>query len=308
MRILITGASGFIGAALVRYMAATSHEVIAVYRGRHDRKSIHNVTNLNVEDLTDIPNDILRTIDVVIHAAGFAHVNDQDSVAKEIFEVNVRQTCLLFDQCCVSDVNKVINISSMAVYGDNALLVDDLTEISPTSLYGYSKLVSEQHLFGLSSRSDLEYTNLRPPLVYGQGAPGNYERVRLLMERVGWLPVPLPDCENSRTFLSVKGLCSAVEVCITSSVTNGKSYIVADARGISTYQFFNAIAGIVRAQTIRVQLPEYVSSVFESVPVFRKLYKSMYSDLEVVTSKELTNCGYAPLDTLSELNKLITRR
>ena len=302
MRLLITGASGFVGSALVKHFGET-FDIYAVVRGRFIGVLPSRCTVVEALTLDDIPDEILMGVDLVVHAAGVAHVQNATGVADAIYETNVAQACRLFERCGKNSVKKIVNISSIAVYGDISQEIDDFTELCPNNLYGYSKLMAEVYLKDLFVREGVQFTNLRPPLIYGLGAKGNYASVKSLLESTRHLPFPcpIPDSENRRTFLSLNGLCHAVNACVVSEITNGKSYLVADNDSISTFQFFDFVAKSLQVTIVSFHLPKIVISFVNRLPIFGKLYRKMYSDLVVVSSRELVDAGYKA-DIMNDLN------
>jgi UDP-glucose 4-epimerase len=146
--------------------------------------------------------------DAVIHCAAIVHVKEKDS--QKYKTVNTDLTAALAEQAKRDGVRLFVFMSSMSVYGVEGLL-NGVTVISkntpprPASPYGRSKLAAEELLRRMADENFRVYI-LRPPMVYGSGAPGNYGRLSRLAR---WLPV-FPKVDNSRSALSIERLCEVV--------------------------------------------------------------------------------------------------
>ena len=149
MNILITGANGFIGKHLSKYLEKNSFNITRVIRNKkEDQKNIINITEIN--ENTDW-GEILLNIDVVIHLANTAHKPVDLSLAeeKEFINKNLHGTINLANQCVRNNVKKFIYLSSVKVIGEktiNGNKFDELTKTNPQDLYGRLKLKTEKQL------------------------------------------------------------------------------------------------------------------------------------------------------------------
>jgi UDP-glucose 4-epimerase len=174
-RILVTGASGFIGSTIVSYCEEAGFHVVATGRA----KTSELETNYQSLDLITDRNlsDIFEGIDSVIHCAGIAHQFDKSNRESEaIMTDNVRMTENLVKAVIKSKVRRLIYLSSVSVYGKNKNH-DESATCYPDSPYAVSKYQSEQLLLSLTKPYSIQTIILRPATVYGEGDPGNVSRL-----------------------------------------------------------------------------------------------------------------------------------
>ena len=181
MKVLVTGASGFIGSALVQHLSSSAEiQVIGMVRSKTQRPENSNI-EFRFGEICDKKNlDIdLKDIDVVIHTAGRAHIMDDKSSnpLDEFRRINTRGTLNIAMLAANSGVKRFIFLSSIKVNGDSTDLgipfsVD--SEENPKDPYGVSKYEAEVGLRKISCNTNLGVTIIRPPLVYGKGVKGNF--------------------------------------------------------------------------------------------------------------------------------------
>lgn len=158
MRILVTGASGFIGQALCPFL----------------EQSHYIVTKVSIRDNSDIDRIDFTDIDVVIHLAALVH-QMQGAPEQAYMQSNFELTKALADKAKHCGVKKFIFISTVAVYGLNSAKhkLDESAQLNPSSAYGKSKLLAEEYLQNIND-DVFKVCILRLPLVYGYGAKGNF--------------------------------------------------------------------------------------------------------------------------------------
>jgi nucleoside-diphosphate-sugar epimerase len=181
MKILLTGATGFIGKKLIQELLNKDFELSSILRNKTD----------------DFPNDIqqfvigdfakhadysnaLTDIDCVIHLTGKAHVIDKSkaSVLEEFRLINTDLSLNIAKQAAAAGVNRFVFLSSIGVNGNqNIKPFLESDEPNPQEPYAISKHEAEQKLFKLAKETDMGVVIIRPPLVYGANAPGNFGRL-----------------------------------------------------------------------------------------------------------------------------------
>ncbi len=243
MRILVTGASGFVGRALTRSLAAVGYRVRAAAR---DSASIRPAELVEPVALPDLSRRIdwrplLDDVDAVVHCAGIAHASAK--VAEEQYErVNLRATKdLALTASLMPQVRRLVFLSSIRAQSgaaaDHVLTESDAPQ--PTDAYGRSKLAAETFVRGYG----VPATILRPVVVYGPGVRANVAQ----LARIARLPLPLPlrGLTARRSLLARDNLLSAIRFVLEHPATAGETYIVADPTSVSVAE---AIAIMRRAR------------------------------------------------------------
>ena len=224
MRVLVTGASGFVGRAVVTAFARDGRDVRAAARRPPQPPFAAGIEVVQHPDLAQ-PFDwapLLDGIDRVVHLAGIAHTGD---AAAELYDrVNRQATAELAVAAARSGVRHFVFVSSVRAQtgpsADHALTERD--EPAPTDAYGRSKLAAETAV----RASGVPFTILRPALFYGPGVKGNFALL-LRAARSRW-PLPVKDFVNRRSLVSIDNFISALTFVLTSPATIGETYIVAD--------------------------------------------------------------------------------
>ena len=246
MRILLTGATGFIGQALLNELLGKEHEVIAVKRklatGRAGGDSDFLVADISANN-DWLP--ALQGVEAVIHAAARAHVMN-DTVTDPLAEfrkVNVEGTLNLARQAAAAGVKRFIFISSIKVNGEatspgKPFLVSDVP--APEDAYGLSKLEAERGLLQIAAETGLEVVIIRPPLVYGPGVKGNFASMTRLVEK--GLPLPLGAIHNRRSLVGIDNLVALIIRCIDHPAATNQIFLAGDAEDLSTTQLLRGVA------------------------------------------------------------------
>jgi nucleoside-diphosphate-sugar epimerase len=238
MKVLVTGASGFVGRAVVAALAADGDEVHAAVRHAPAVAVPRGIAVVRHGDLAG-PVDwapLLTGIDAVVHLAGIAHAGP--GIAEERYDiVNHRATATLAAAACAARVARMVFVSSIRAQTGPAAdrVVTEADEPRPTDPYGRSKLAAERAV----QHSSLPFTILRPVLVYGPGVKGN---LRTLM-RLAALPVPLPfgALAARRSLLSLANLAAAIGFVLRHDACAGETYVVADPAPLTIAEIVAAL-------------------------------------------------------------------
>mgnify|MGYP004002045347 FL=1 len=181
MKVLLTGATGFIGQALVAELIRQSFSISIAVRQKSNLfpDEVKQFVVRNFESDSDFSASLIG-VDCVIHLAGKAHVIDKNkaSVLDEFRLINTDLTLNLASQAAAAGVNRFIFLSSIGVNGNqNTKPFLESDTHNPQEPYAISKYEAEQGLFKLAEETDMEVVIIRPPLVYGANAPGNFGRL-----------------------------------------------------------------------------------------------------------------------------------
>jgi len=282
--ILITGASGFIGSHL-RDKLGDARLV--------SRKKIigRNTFIINSLDSFVDWSLALEGVDCIVHLASVAH---RSASLDELNEVNVLATTNLAIQAAKSGVKKIVYLSSIGVNGSNTQYgqtFSNLSDTAPWNPYSMSKMVAEKQLSAICLTNNIELAILRPPLVYGKAAPGNYSLLLKLIKKVRFLPFGL--CDNKRSFISVYNLVDLIVfLCQTKNDVAGV-FLPSDNEDVSTKQFLRAVSTSFSRKIIMVPMPKSLMKTIFSMAGKKNLYFQLFGDL-VIEDLELVKLGWAP--------------
>jgi nucleoside-diphosphate-sugar epimerase len=288
-RILVTGASGFIGSALVPSLAAAGHYVRAASRNPSSAVAGGGIECVGLPDLTGGINwDVLLAgIDIVVHLAGIAHrqrheIVDYDKVNREVTD-GLAQACLRHR------VKRLIFLSSIAAQTGSAAdhILTEADEPRPLTAYGHSKLAAEVAI----QQCGVPFTILRPVIVYGPRAAANIR----LMTRIAASPWPLPfgAFRNRRSLVAIDNLIQAIAHCLDSPATLDQIFIVADSEPISLVDMLTVMREATgRSPRLVSVLPSAVKGL---IMIARRgaLWDRIGRELVVSTAK-LQNTGWRP--------------
>ncbi len=236
-RILVTGASGFIGRALVTELAAAGHSVRAAMRQPADVFA-RSVEVVAVSDLTR-PVEwraLLKNIETVVHLAGITHTGP--GVTEDAYDrVNRLATAELARTAQAVGIRHLIFISSIrAQSGPTSAGVVRETDVpQPTNAYGRSKLAAEEAV----RATNVPYTILRPALIYGPGVKGNLARL-VQISQAPW-PLPLGLCRNRRSLLARGNLLAAIHLALEAPAARNETFIVADPTPLTLAEIVTAL-------------------------------------------------------------------
>ncbi|RDD63604.1 NAD-dependent epimerase/dehydratase family protein [Ferruginivarius sediminum] len=241
---LVTGAGGFVGRHVLA--AAEAAGARAAGTGSAGLPSLGNRQardDLVSGEAASHWRELMHGIDAVVHLAGRAHVRDGGQADTEsAFERdNTELTFALARVAADAGVRRFVFLSTIGVNGTST----DVTPFAPddrpnpASPYARSKWHAEQRLWEIASNAGLEVAIVRPPLVYGAGAPGNIRRLARVVER-GW-PMPFGAVRNRRHFMNVEDLADLLVRCALRPEAAGRLFLAADAVAISTPELIRCL-------------------------------------------------------------------
>ena len=296
MRVLITGATGFVGTALTERVSSV-YDTIALVRTQN------HVLSANIQQLIAaniFAADLPENIDVIIHLAGRAHILNEQTTdpLTEFRKVNVEGTLELARQALDRKVKRFIFMSSIGVNG-SVTLQQPFTEDAipqPHADYAVSKLEAEQELKKLFAGSDTELVIIRPPLVYAAHAPGNFARLLKLV--ASNLPLPFAGTNNKRSFVALENLVDFIQTCIEHPNAANQTFLVADQSSISTRELVQYLKQGMGKKAHFIYIPQPLMKLGAACIGKSKLYEQLFESLEVNTTKAQKLLGWiAPLST-----------
>jgi nucleoside-diphosphate-sugar epimerase len=253
-RILVTGASGFVGQALCGVLAHAGYVVRAAVR-RDGAVPAGTAEKVLVGDIGagTVWREALAGVGSVVHLAARAHMlHAQRSELNEYAEINAHATRNLASAAAQAGVRRFVFLSSVKVNGessaDGAFTASDRPH--PQDSYGESKWLGEQLLIEVASDTGMQAAVVRSPLVYGPGVRANFLRLMRWVDS-GW-PIPIGAVRNARSLVSVWNLCDFIALALSSPTAPGRTWMVSDGADLSTPELVRLIA---RAMHRRVTMP-----------------------------------------------------
>ncbi len=247
MKVLVTGATGFVGRALVAKLVALGGlEVLALTR-LNPLDPVSGAIYLPVGDLVAQSGwqKILSGVHTLVHTAARVHIlNDrtEESLA-EFQRVNVEGTLQLARHAAAMGVRRFIFLSSIGVNGVRTGPNTAFSEVdrpNPHNAYALSKLEAEQGLRHISEMSSLEVVIVRPPLVYGPGVKANFAALMRTVKH-SW-PMPLGAVHNQRSMVALDNLVDFIVICMTHSRAANQTFLVSDGQDVSTTELVRGLA------------------------------------------------------------------
>lgn len=305
--ILITGSSGFIGAAALRHLQAQGFDVCPVFRspasaqaaGWDASKGAAIVPELSAQSDWAA---VLAGVEVVLHCAARAHIMRDEALdpLAEYRRVNVQGTLRLAEQAAAAGVRRFVFLSSIGVNGTETVGTpfDPDDTPNPQDSYAQSKWEAEQELQKLASQSGMELVIIRPPLVYGANAPGNFGRLLEAVRRGKHLP--LGAIHNRRTLVGLDNLTDFIRVCLIHPRAAGQVFLVSDAEDISTSALLRQLGLALGRPARLLPIPLSWMLVAASVLGKRALVRKVCGDLQVNISKNHIVLGWSPPVSVEE--------
>lgn len=297
MKILVTGASGFVGRYVCKNLAAARHQVIAVVRSGGVAIEGADV-ELIVPELKELDSisDILATCDAVIHLAGRAHVLNDDSLdpLKEFRKINVGLTASFALSAAQSGVKRFIFVSSIGVNGNftkNKPFTEDDTE-APHDLYAISKLEAENALKHIAAEFDMQYVIVRPTLIFGPNAPGNFGLLLKLAER--GIPLPFGALKAKRNLLSAWNFADFLRVCVEFPGHLEETFLIADQQSTNLNDIFRYLSEGMQKRQRLFWMPEALLAIVCRLVGKKQTFDKLNSELTVSTQRAITKLSWTP--------------
>lgn len=292
MNVLETGATGFVGRALLEELRARGHRGIPVVR--RIAGLAHEVVISDVHGQTDW-SAALAGCDAVVHLAARVHVM-HDTAADPLAlyrATNTDATLNLARQAAQIGVRRFVFISTIKVNGEGRDAPYRETDApAPEDAYAISKWEAEQGLLRIAEETGLEVVILRPPLVYGPGVKANFLRLMRTVER-GW-PLPLGAIRNKRSLLYLGNFVDAIRVCVEHPAAAGQTFLLDDGQAVSTPVLIHAVARAMDRPARLISVPVGVLQLAGALLGKRASEARLTGSLWVDCSLIRTRLGWTP--------------
>jgi nucleoside-diphosphate-sugar epimerase len=299
-KILVTGTTGFIGRGLLNTLRDSSGYSITCVtrRGGTPTTCKEFVSNLTAQ--TDWSSALERN-QTIIHAAGSAHFTKSDAISSssELRDVNVDSTLNLARQAAEEGAKRFVFISSIGVNGNtNSQPFTENDASNPVDLYAQTKWEAEQGLWKIHRATGMEVVIIRPPLVYGPHAPGNFGKlVKLVGKRI---PLPLGAVNNKRSLIALDNLVDLIITCIDHPGAANELFLAGDGEDVSTTELLRGIGKAMGKPTRLIPVPMRLLVVGATVLNKRALAQSLLGSLQVDISKARNLLGWKPMFSVDE--------
>ncbi|MGB6056004.1 MAG: SDR family oxidoreductase [Burkholderiaceae bacterium] len=306
MKVLVTGANGFVGAALIQRLLADESAIgiVGAIRGFTNTFPI-GVKSIVVGDINGANNwrDALIDCEVVIHLAARVHVMKEVTVdpLMEFRRVNVQGTLNLARQAAATGVRRFVFISSVKVNGEETQLgkpftADDVP--TPFDAYGISKLEAEQGLLQIALQTGMEVVIIRPPLVYGLGVKANFATMMRWLRR--GVPLPLGAIHNQRSLVALDNMVDLIVTCLTHPAAVGQIFLVSDGEDISTTELLRRMGHALSRPARLLPVPAGVLKLIGAMAGKQDVAQRLCGSLQVDIEKTRQLLGWCPPLTLDQ--------
>jgi nucleoside-diphosphate-sugar epimerase len=294
MKILITGATGFIGNELVKNMEFDTRCVVRKHK-KHTFEDVFEIDDLNGNTSWQ---GAFEGIEVVVHLAGLAHGSGYDATAYD--EVNHKGTLKLAAEAANAGVKRFIFISSIGVNGAYTYegAITENSHVNPENSYALSKYHAELALKKIMELTEMEVVIIRPPLVYGEKAPGNFSALMKLVNKLPVLPFGL--VKNQRSFISVYNLIDFILICTSHAKAPGEMFLISDNELVSTKVFTNLIAKALGKKTLQLPIPIFCFKALGLAFAKKRLIEQLFGDFAIDCSKAINLLDWQPKLTMEQ--------
>ena len=296
MKLLVTGATGFVGKALCAELVKQQLTVLAAAREKTTIEGCTPVAIGNINYSTDWTM-VLSNVDVVVHLAARVHVMNDSALdpLAEFRKINVEGTLNLAQQAAKAGIKRFIFISSIKVNGEETEYDQPFTEehaVNPQDAYGQSKYEAEQGLMLIARQTGMEVVIIRPPLIYGAGVKANFASMLNYIKR--GVPLPLGAIHNKRSFVYLGNLVSLIKCCIDHPAAANQVFLVSDGHDLSTTELLRNCALALGVKARLLPVPQRLIEMGAALLGRRAVAQRLCGNLQVDITKARTMLGWTP--------------
>lgn len=302
-RLLVTGATGFIGKALCAQAVRNGLAVFGALRKRGETAScVEPVVVGEINRATDW-GCALFEVSIVVHLAARVHVM-RDAVADPLAafrDINVEGTLNLARQAAVAGVKRFVFLSSVKANGEYTLSSMAFTEADtpdPQDAYGQSKHEAEQGLREIAAETGMEVVIIRPPLVYGPGVKANFAALMRAVQR-GW-PLPLGAVHNQRSLVALDNLVDFIVTCISHPQAANHTFLVSDGHDLSTTELVRGMAQAAGVPARLLPVPVWALQAAGTLLGKGEAVQRLRGNLQLDISKAHELLGWVPPVSVDE--------
>ena len=299
-RVMVTGASGFIGQSLCAELKRRSIDFIPIIRSKKQASDAAMVGSI---DPATKWLSLLQDVDSVIHLAARVHVI-RDSASDPLAEfrcVNTAGTLNMARQAATAGVRRFIFLSTIGVNGNSTLHGKAFVPTdapSPHDPYSVSKLEAEFGLRDIAKNTGMEVVIIRPPLVCGTNALGNFGKLTRVVAK--GLPLPLASIDNRRSFVGIDNLIDFIVTCLEHPAAANETFLVSDGEDLSTPDLIRRMARAMNQPARLLPMPKFLIMAGATILGKRKMAQRLCESLQVDISKSRTLLGWNPPISVDE--------
>lgn len=302
--ILLSGASGFVGKAILKTAQQRDLKIRPVYRSVASAKGQTGAALVSgLTSATDWSR-ALQGVDVVIHAAARVHIMRDELLdpLAEFRRVNVEGTLNLARQAAAARVRRFVFISSIKVNGEEtapgrAFTAHDVP--APEDAYGMSKAEAEVELLRVAEETGMEVTIIRPPLIYGPGVKGNFASLIRWVRR--GVPLPLGGVtQNRRSLLGLDNLVDFIWICAEHPQAANQIFLVSDGEDLSTTDLLRRIGQASQRKARLLWVPPSAIAFMASLMGKKLISQRLLGSLQVDIQKTCDLLSWKPPVTVDE--------